>query len=58
MEFRSVNRNWLYGQAGQWSKLPLNKVLDKENLLFYMFCVCELISCILKDQQIHMNVGM
>jgi len=58
MEFRSVNRNWLYGQLHQWGKVPLNKVLDKENLLFYVFCVCALISCILTDQQMHTNVGM
>jgi hypothetical protein len=58
MECRSVYHNWLYGQVCQRGKLPLNKVMDKENLLFYMFCVCALISCILTDQQMHTNISM
>jgi hypothetical protein len=45
MECRSVNCNWLYVQVHQWGELPLNKALDKQNLFFYMFHVCELIRC-------------
>jgi len=47
MESRGVNCNGLYVKVCQWGELPLNKVLDKQNLLFYMFCVCALISRIL-----------
>ena len=47
MESRGVNCNGLYVKVRQLGELPLNKVLDKQNLLFYMFHVCALISCIL-----------
>jgi len=47
MERRGVNCKGVYVKIGQWGEMPLNKVLDKQNLLFYMFHVCALISCIL-----------
>ena len=47
MESRGVNYNRLYVKVCQWGELPLNKVLDKQNLLFYIFHVCALISHIL-----------
>ena len=45
MESRGVNCNRLYVKVCQWGELPLNKLLDKQNLLLYMFRICALISC-------------
>jgi hypothetical protein len=37
MECRSVNCNGLYVKVHQWGEMPLNNVLDKQYLFFYMF---------------------
>jgi hypothetical protein len=54
MEMRSVNYKGLYVKVYQCGELPLNKLLNKQNLLFYAFHVCALISCILnKSTNVH-----